>query len=84
MIEKVRTRGNIRNKKIDASLAETMKDTSRPAQKEERFANINITEMSKDTIGTIRNMPIGSFYLKIVVRLAFKFQSMLTNTDDPI
>lgn len=61
-----------------------MKDTSRPMQKDERFANINITEMTKDTIGTIKNMPIGSFYLKTVVRLAFKFQSELTKTDDPI
>ena len=58
---------------MDAALIETMKDTSRPVPKEDRFANINITEMTKDTIGTIRNMPIGSNYLKIVVRLAFKF-----------
>lgn len=33
--------------------------------------------MNKDTIGTIRNMPIGSYYLRIVLRLAFKFQSEL-------
>lgn len=84
MIEKVRVRGKIRNKKMDAAFIETTKDTSRPAQKEERFANINITEMTKDTIGTIKSMPIGSFYLKTVVRLAFKFQSELTETDDPI
>lgn len=43
VVEKVRVRGHIRNKKIDAALAETMKVTGKLVQKEERFAHINIT-----------------------------------------